>query len=53
MTGITSTRLADGRELIYFDDAGSRLAASRAREAAPDRRELPGARSREKSASMR
>jgi UDPglucose--hexose-1-phosphate uridylyltransferase len=41
MTGITSTGLADGRELIYFDDAGSRLAASRAQGATPDQRELP------------
>jgi UDPglucose--hexose-1-phosphate uridylyltransferase len=41
MTGSTSTRLADGRELIYFDDAGSRRALAGTRETAPDRRELP------------
>ena len=41
MTGSTSTRLADGRELIYFDDAGSRRALDGTRETAPDQRELP------------
>ncbi len=40
MTGITSTQLADGRELIYFDDAGP-LAASRTAAATTDHRELP------------
>ena len=38
MTNITSTLLADGRELIYFDDAGS----ARPLRAIPrDRRDLP------------
>ena len=39
MTSITSTSLADGRELLYFDDAGSRRA--RSMEEAPDLRDLP------------
>ncbi|TQJ57902.1 UDPglucose--hexose-1-phosphate uridylyltransferase [Arthrobacter sp. SLBN-83] len=39
MTGITSTTLSDGRELIYFDDAGTR--ASRAEHLTTDRRGLP------------
>jgi UDPglucose--hexose-1-phosphate uridylyltransferase len=39
MTSITSTSLADGRELLYFDDAGSRRA--RSAEEAPDLRDLP------------
>ena len=39
MTSITSTSLADGRELLYFDDAGSRRA--RSVEEAPDLRDLP------------
>ncbi|MET3771013.1 MULTISPECIES: galactose-1-phosphate uridylyltransferase [Arthrobacter] len=39
MTGITSTRLSDGRELIYFDDAGT--TASRAAELTTDHRGLP------------
>jgi len=39
MTGITSTRLSDGRELIYFDDAGS--TASRGDHLAIDHRGLP------------
>jgi UDPglucose--hexose-1-phosphate uridylyltransferase len=41
MTGITSTQLADGRELIYFDDAGPRADRPRTKTATPDRRELP------------
>jgi UDPglucose--hexose-1-phosphate uridylyltransferase len=39
MSSITSTRLADGRELLYFDDAGSRR--ERSVEEAPDLRDLP------------
>src|SRR6478736_2982818 len=39
MTHITSTQLADGRELLYFDDAGSNRA--RSVEEVPDRRDLP------------
>jgi UDPglucose--hexose-1-phosphate uridylyltransferase len=39
MTRTTTTRLADGRELIYFDDAGS---AERPAESLVDRRQLPG-----------
>ncbi|TDL33619.1 galactose-1-phosphate uridylyltransferase [Arthrobacter nitrophenolicus] len=39
MTGITSTRLSDGRELIYFDDAGTTV--SRAAELTTDHRGLP------------
>lgn len=39
MTGITSTTLSDGRELIYFDDAGS--TASRAAHLTTDHRGLP------------
>ena len=39
MTGITSTELSDGRELIYFDDAGS--TASRAAHLTKDHRGLP------------
>lgn len=39
MTGITSTRLSDGRELIYFEDAG--LPRSRTAAAATDTRQLP------------
>lgn len=39
MTGITSTRLSDGRELIYFDDAGT--TASRSAELTADHRSLP------------
>jgi UDPglucose--hexose-1-phosphate uridylyltransferase len=39
MIGITSTRLSDGRELIYFDDAGT--TASRAAELTTDHRGLP------------
>lgn len=39
MTRITTTRLADGRELIYFDDAGS---PDRHPDSLVDRRELPG-----------
>lgn len=42
MTGITSTRLADGRELIYFDDAGSPAGGSRTGALTPDGRDLPG-----------
>lgn len=42
MTGITSTRLADGRELIYFDDAGSSVGGSRTGALSCDRRDLPG-----------
>jgi UDPglucose--hexose-1-phosphate uridylyltransferase len=45
MTHITSTNLADGRELLYFDDApagGTQAAATPRRpEDAPDLRELP------------
>ena len=52
MTGITSTRLADGRELIYFDDAGS-LPATSGPETTPDRRELPERGEPAKSGSMR
>jgi UDPglucose--hexose-1-phosphate uridylyltransferase len=40
MTHITSTNLADGRELIYFDDA-SAGGNTRRPEQTPDRRELP------------
>ena len=39
MTHITSTHLADGRELLYFDDAGS--ARPRSVETTPDLRDLP------------
>ncbi|WP_411375869.1 galactose-1-phosphate uridylyltransferase [Arthrobacter sp. MPF02] len=39
MTGITSTRLSDGRELIYFDDAGSTV--SREPHLTTDQRGLP------------
>jgi UDPglucose--hexose-1-phosphate uridylyltransferase len=39
MTHITSTHLADGRELLYFDDDGS--ARLRSVETTPDRRDLP------------
>lgn len=39
MTRITSTNLADGRELLYFDDAGT---APRSAASMEDRRELPG-----------
>jgi UDPglucose--hexose-1-phosphate uridylyltransferase len=39
MTGTTSTRLSDGRELIYFDDAGT--STSRAAEFTTDHRGLP------------
>ncbi|MDR6791577.1 UDPglucose--hexose-1-phosphate uridylyltransferase [Pseudarthrobacter oxydans] len=39
MTGITSTRLSDGRELIYFDDAAA--PKSRAAELTTDQRGLP------------
>src|SRR4051812_44423655 len=39
MTRITSTNLADGRELVYFDDAGT---APRSAASMRDRRELPG-----------
>lgn len=39
MTGITSTRLSDGRELIYFDDAGT--SDSRAAHLTADHRGLP------------
>lgn len=39
MTGITSTRLSDGRELIYFDDAGTTV--SRAAQLITDHRSLP------------
>lgn len=39
MTGITSTKLSDGRELIYFDDAGS--TTSRAAHLTTDHRGLP------------
>jgi len=39
MTSITRTSLADGRELLYFDDAGSRRA--RSVEETPDLRDLP------------
>ncbi|GAP54321.1 galactose-1-phosphate uridylyltransferase, partial [Arthrobacter sp. Hiyo6] len=40
MTNITSTNLADGRELLYFDDAGSD-SPGRTGVEAPDRRDLP------------
>lgn len=39
MTGITSTRLSDGRELIYFDDAGA--PKDRTAAATADHRALP------------
>jgi UDPglucose--hexose-1-phosphate uridylyltransferase len=39
MTGITSTRLSDGRELIYFDDDST--SASRAEHLTTDHRGLP------------
>jgi UDPglucose--hexose-1-phosphate uridylyltransferase len=39
MTHITSTQLADGRELIYFDDAGS--VRPRSVESTRDHRDLP------------
>ncbi|NUS36910.1 MAG: galactose-1-phosphate uridylyltransferase, partial [Pseudarthrobacter sp.] len=39
MTGITTTRLSDGRELIYFDDAGT--SASRSADLTTDHRGLP------------
>ncbi|PNI07842.1 galactose-1-phosphate uridylyltransferase [Arthrobacter sp. AFG7.2] len=39
MTGITSTSLSDGRELIYFDDAGA--PKSRTAELTTDHRGLP------------
>jgi UDPglucose--hexose-1-phosphate uridylyltransferase len=39
MTRTTKTRLADGRELLYFDDEGT---AERPPESLVDRRELPG-----------
>lgn len=39
MTGITSTTLSDGRELIYFDDAGT--TTSRAEHLTMDHRGLP------------
>ncbi|TSE16524.1 galactose-1-phosphate uridylyltransferase [Arthrobacter sp. KBS0703] len=39
MTHITSTQLADGRELLYFDDAGS--ARPRSVETTRDHRDLP------------
>ena len=39
MTGITSTRLSDGRELIYFDDTAA--TTSRAAEHTTDHRGLP------------
>jgi UDPglucose--hexose-1-phosphate uridylyltransferase len=39
MTGITSTKLSDGRELIYFDDAGTRT--SREDHRTTDHRGLP------------
>ncbi|WP_255767827.1 galactose-1-phosphate uridylyltransferase [Pseudarthrobacter sulfonivorans] len=45
MTGITTTRLADGRELMYFDDDGHFPdAAGRSATLAgtPDQRDLPG-----------
>jgi UDPglucose--hexose-1-phosphate uridylyltransferase len=38
MTRTTTTSLADGREIIYFDDAGS---PGRPAESLVDRRELP------------
>ena len=40
MTHITSTNLADGRELLYFDDATPGKSTRRPEET-PDRRELP------------
>ena len=39
MTRTTKTRLADGREILYFDDAGT---SERSPESLVDRRELPG-----------
>jgi hypothetical protein len=39
MTGITSTTLADGRELIYFDDAAT--PKHRTAETTTDHRDLP------------